>query len=690
MSASPLPARRGIWMHGATLIVISTIIYLGALVFTVYTLEKQYYNPKKVEVIKDLIGRNLVFDQPSVNQLANDVRAWLNTRSSLRPPTVSDEQKAAVDRMEETVRTDAVRFFSKSPNVVRVSIDDPDSRPLVLEEDRERLKLQNEFSNSLIFKDFTTQVQQFYADQWEARVYGYMRIAVTTPLHDANIENLTTRYRWLIIGTFLLYTFIYIAFLNLLIRPLSRVLNYMQTKDTNTTSIIPTPRTILERAYNDLARDAALTRVSKELRDQIARNGTSLADPILQNVPGLLLAFGDIENPQIWIFGRKMGQPAWHFEKFFGGYSADQNQSTWQEGLTAALNSDDPLKSPEHWVARTLDGAGQPSVRCQIIQQSPDRIILFAAAVASSSPTLTEWWLDVFNRLTTELRYALDSIEGQRRLILQEKSKANISLSRNLGHDLTNIIATGKLELMTINTFLSLSPADVNASPAKQEIFRESLQALLNNMRFLQEIVNLYRSFSYLQKPRFEEVEISELAGDVADLFRLSIPRNIRIEKVLAKGVPAARVEPRLLRLAMFNLMQNAYEAIKRGSTAETPHGIITVSAGVNAAIQRLEISIDDSGDGIRDEHGKLLEEDRLPEIFRLGFSTKENQEGEGLGLNWVQTIVREFHGGELVAQNHQKGGARFTIRLPILTNEQGHHVLGEPIPEGAPQLAHR
>ncbi|HMZ51180.1 MAG TPA: ATP-binding protein, partial [Candidatus Sumerlaeota bacterium] len=69
---------------------------------------------------------------------------------------------------------------------------------------------------------------------------------------------------------------------------------------------------------------------------------------------------------------------------------------------------------------------------------------------------------------------------------------------------------------------------------------------------------------------------------------------------------------------------------------------------------------------GIRDEHGKLLQEDRLPEIFRLGFSTKENQEGEGLGLNWVQTIVREFHGGELVAQNHAKGGARFTIRLPI------------------------
>ncbi|MCC6546879.1 HAMP domain-containing histidine kinase [Candidatus Sumerlaeota bacterium] len=660
-----------IWMHGAALIAVSTAIYLGALIFTLRALERQYYIPEKVTIIKDLISRQLYFDQASVNSLNNNARTWLSMRGALKPPLVSENQQKAVQRMEETVRADLFKFFAKSPNVIRVSIDDADSNHIMLEENLERLRLQNNFSNSILVGDFSTQVQQSYADQYESRVFGYMRISVTSPLNNPAVERLTTKYRLMMVGTFVLYTLIYIALLLLVIRPLTLVLTYMQSRDPNSTSIIRRPRTILERAYNDLARDAALTRVSKELRDRIATSGTSLADPILQEVPHLLMAFGSIADPQIWIFGRKMGQSGWHFEKVFSGSTgADEDRPEVQVALTAALNADDPLKSPEKWNARPLESAG--TLCAQVLQQSQDRMILFVAGTIPSSPALNEWWLDVYHRLTTELRYALDSIEGQRRLILQEKSKANISLSRNLGHDLTNIIATGKLELMTINAFLSLSPADVNASPAKQEIFRESLQALLNNMRFLQEIVNLYRSFSYLQKPRFEDVDISELVADVADLFRLSIPRNISIQKSMAKGMTTARVEPRLLRLALFNILQNAYEAIKRASRADSPQGVITVSTRINESIQRLEISVDDSGDGIRDEQGKLLREDRLPEIFRLGFSTKENQEGEGLGLNWVQTIVREFHGGELVAQNHSNGGARFTIRLPILTGEQG------------------
>ncbi|MCC7393068.1 HAMP domain-containing histidine kinase [Candidatus Sumerlaeota bacterium] len=660
--------RRQIWMHGATLIVVSTVLYVAATVFTLYTLETAYYTPKKSDIIKREISIGQYFDQQTVNQLTIDTKEWMRLRDANRPPTISEQQRLLLDQRSQNVHRAMLAFMAKSPNVVRVSVETPDEKSVLMEEDLRRYELQNKFSNSILFKDFTTAVQQSYAtDPPESRLYGYLKISVTSPLGNAKIENLTTHFRWLMITAGGLLTFGYLFLLSSLIRPLSRVLTYMQKKDPDTTSIIPKPRTILERAYNDLARDAALTRVSKELREQIATSGTSVADPILQNVPGLLMTFGDIRNPQIWIFGRKMGQSGWHFEKLFGTQSAGNDQQAAQEAVTAALNEDDPLKNPQAWRARPITAGSEGGVvRAEVLQQSPDRIILFIAGVSPSSPALADWWMDLFNRLVTELRYALDSIEGQRRMILQEKSKANISLSRNLGHDLTNIIATGKLELMTINTFLSLSPAEVNASPAKQEIFRESLQALLNNMRFLQEIVNLYRSFSYLQKPRFEEIDLSEMAGDVADLFRLSIPRNIRIEKSLVREMPMAHVEPRLLRLALFNILQNAYEAIKRGSTADTPQGVITVSTRRNEPLNRLEISVDDSGAGIRDEHGKLLQEDRLPEIFRLGFSTKENQEGEGLGLNWVQTIVREFHGGELVAQNHAKGGARFTIRLPI------------------------
>src|SRR5690606_20519101 len=56
------------------------------------------------------------------------------------------------------------------------------------------------------------------------------------------------------------------------------------------------------------------------------------------------------------------------------------------------------------------------------------------------------WWERLVKSIGRELRFALRAISEQRRLIIQEKSKANITLYQNSGHDLTNISATSKLE----------------------------------------------------------------------------------------------------------------------------------------------------------------------------------------------------------------------------------------------------
>jgi len=53
-----------------------------------------------------------------------------------------------------------------------------------------------------------------------------------------------------------------------------------------------------------------------------------------------------------------------------------------------------------------------------------------------------------------------------------------------------------------------------------------------------------------------------------------------------------------------------------------------------------------------------------MKKLFLPGFTTKKDEDSEGLGLNWVWTIVREFHAGRIIPSNCPDVGAKFTIYL--------------------------
>jgi two-component system sensor histidine kinase KdpD len=65
-------------------------------------------------------------------------------------------------------------------------------------------------------------------------------------------------------------------------------------------------------------------------------------------------------------------------------------------------------------------------------------------------------------------------------------------------------------------------------------------------------------------------------------------------------------------------------------------------------------------------DHGPGLapgEENKVFEKFYRGPGTAPG--GLGLGLSIARQLV-EAHSGEIVAQNREEGGSRFSIRLPI------------------------
>ncbi|MBM3335265.1 HAMP domain-containing histidine kinase, partial [Candidatus Sumerlaeota bacterium] len=289
------------------------------------------------------------------------------------------------------------------------------------------------------------------------------------------------------------------------------------------------------------------------------------------------------------------------------------------------------------------------------------------------------WSRETLGRLAGIVRTSLETLELQRDLIDREKSKANISLSSNLGHDLTNIVATSKLELDTIRRFLALPLENQGQiDTAHRALLQESLQGLLNNTKFLQEIINIYRSFSFMHHPKHEMVDLSATVNEVVELFHISLSRRIKLYRSYASDMPHSYVEPRLIKLAVFNLVTNATDALKRRALRQGEfEPTIWVETAYDSDSGVMTISVRDNGDGIRNDRGELASPDEVRDIFRAGFTTKRGEMAEGLGLSWVRQIVQDFHRGQLRARNLADGGAEVSLVLPrqqMPPNGQGAH----------------
>lgn len=125
--------------------------------------------------------------------------------------------------------------------------------------------------------------------------------------------------------------------------------------------------------------------------------------------------------------------------------------------------------------------------------------------------------------------------------------------------------------------------------------------------------------------------------------FRLELPW----EKLTIRGN-----EDRL-RIALENLCYNALSF--------TPEeGVVVL--GLKREKTWAVISVKDTGQGIPEEN--------MSRVFDRGFTYREDNSGEGLGLYIVRSVAVE-HGGVVEVSSQLGQGSQFTIRLPLLSGEE-------------------
>ncbi len=649
--------------HLLILFNVGFIITLGAILLEI---DRNYFQMDKKRYIQENWYTLFPINKEEINLKARRILEDTDLESSLREKHIQQLGTMFSEIIQGTLSIYTVRLLDAEDNVILEK-----SNP-------EKLKEFNTFKNSLIFRNFHSKADNLIAQSVGRDTLGRLVVYYTTPLEDEYIQELTSKYRLYCLLIFIVLLLIYIYLVKYLLLPVRRVIGCLDKAKTMVPEIIRTPGSYLERVYNNLSRDALLSNINHRFNELASRIPLPQLSRVYEELPDTIISL--FHYPFVGVFELKQND-----EKGYRLLNCYYNKTLKEPAILESAKEellrlvsevpdkditqlfDNKIKQTfinrrKHWLFVDIIHHGEhyENITCLVI-----------VPTFNSERDLTDWDIETQRLIAREVRDGIRAVELHRQIIFKEKSETNVSLARRLGHDLTNIIATSKLDLMSIRKYLEMDDIEAIHDERKKEIFRSSLYGVLNNTRFLQEIVDIYRSFSFVKNPIYISLNLNRLVDEIVDVFQLAMSRNVRIVKHYQEDIPECVVEERLLKLAVFNLLNNAMEAISPAEGEEVKKSQIDIATGYNAKSDEMYLTIRDYGPGIRDDEGTLLSEGKLTTIFLPGYSTKSDDESEGMGLNWVWTIISDFHGGRIVPANCPDGGAQFTIYLNRSTLEK-------------------
>ncbi len=188
------------------------------------------------------------------------------------------------------------------------------------------------------------------------------------------------------------------------------------------------------------------------------------------------------------------------------------------------------------------------------------------------------------------------------------------------------------------------------------EMFSQLATEIRDGSRRLNRVVNNLLDMNRLEsgviQPKCEWCDVRELLQSALDVERDSINgRHIRLN--VAENMPLVLLDHTLIQQAVAKLIANA--------GTHTPFTLpIEIDADYDNG--QLLISVSDRGPGL-----PTTSADRIFEKFYRNNGHKTG--GLGLGLSIARGFV-EAHGGTIVAENRDGGGARFIINLPVRATE--------------------
>ena len=204
-----------------------------------------------------------------------------------------------------------------------------------------------------------------------------------------------------------------------------------------------------------------------------------------------------------------------------------------------------------------------------------------------------------------------------------------------------------------VTTALLSAPEELTASRKEQLLLADEEAEHLREM--IDDAVEVARLDTTHIKLRRETANVEEIVEQVAGAKEAEVEEH-RLEIVCERPLPAIAVDRRLLKLALKQLIDNAFKY----SPPDTP-----VTIQVQGGSGMLSIAITDHGPGI-----PVQEQARIFERFYRSPSVKQQVPGSGLGLS-IASSIAHAHNGELTVDS-RPGNTTFRMQLPADRTGEG------------------
>lgn len=262
-----------------------------------------------------------------------------------------------------------------------------------------------------------------------------------------------------------------------------------------------------------------------------------------------------------------------------------------------------------------------------------------------------------------DVTYELMRDEQQKRT---QRLEAIGRLTGGIAHDFNNILSA-------IIGYSELAGDDLDPESEAAE----SIMEVLKSAGRAKEMIAHLLAFSRQEEAKTEVIELADHVRESIRFLRSYIPRSIKVVENITSERTTMVAVPGQIHQIIINLGTNAMHALNReDAMIRIDLDQVNLSSDMMKSFPELEqsqylrVSVTDNGTGI--------DPSILDKIYDPYFTTKAPNQGTGLGLSVVYSIV-EYHKGAIRIESEVGVGTTFHIYLPMYIPDSEHQNGIEP-----------
>jgi PAS domain S-box-containing protein len=277
--------------------------------------------------------------------------------------------------------------------------------------------------------------------------------------------------------------------------------------------------------------------------------------------------------------------------------------------------------------------------------------ISFNARAVKDSNGLILYYEGTVEDITSRKQAEEEKMRLEAQLRQSQRMEAIGQLAGGIAHDFNNVLIGIK----------GIAMRALKKTPSENPLY-DKLELILKGAQRGHDLVKRILTFSRKGESNFKPVRVGQIIRETVRMMQVSVPPNIEIsENILTKDDTVLADQIQIYQVVL-NLCFNGVHAM------EDKGGMLKVSLADESIdpsehLQHpglkkgdyLKITVSDTGRGMTPE--------TIKRIFDPFFTTKRPEDGTGLGLSVVKSIVKE-HNGLITVSSELSKGTSFCVYL--------------------------